>query len=521
MDLDGRTARFLFDTDEVEGASDDVSTLAINADGSTLAVASSLLIEWDLGRNLITSTRTSPSEPPRNFTGVGYAADRGLIASESGWEEGLPGLVVAYPTDGVGPWFELQRYADGVNALAVNGEAVVAAGAHGEVRPLPGDRDLNATSYTPTATAISADGRLVVAGTAEGQVLVWEVAHHDALQARAQAVAGPTGAQPDGFDTIAIGGATVALGTSTSIELLTWPELSPIRTIRAADLDAGYLSDVALDPNGTRIAFVAASAPFDSQITFVEDVNTGAQLGRFDLGDLRTSVVFAGPDRVAVADESGAHLWNLAAGDVHTIVPPNELVPTGLAFDGEHGRLALAMGAPESNGVTIQVFDVDDPSAPIATVAGSEPMAFTPDGSTLVHRRGSQVAASAIETQQSRLLGPPIDPVALAIDAGSRYVAAGSADGRMLMLDLARGVAVGEPFTAHQTDPGASMDVSTSADGSTVMSVGSLEPVVVTWWYPDGWPEVACNAVRRNLNPEEWVEVFLDDPRRTTCANHP
>ncbi len=91
-----------------------------------LAVASSLLIEWDLGRNLITSTRTSPSEPPRNFTGVGYAADRGLIASESGWEEGLPGLVVAYPTDGVGPWFELQRYADGVNALAVNGEAVVA-----------------------------------------------------------------------------------------------------------------------------------------------------------------------------------------------------------------------------------------------------------------------------------------------------------------------------------------------------------------------------------------------------------
>ena len=227
-------------------------------------------------------------------------------------------------------------------------------------------------------------------------------------------------------------------------------------------------------------------------------------------------MVFAGPDRVAVADESGAHLWNLAAGDVHTIVPPNELVPTGLAFDSEHGRLALAMGAPESNGVTIQVFDVDDPSAPIATVAGSEPMAFTPDGSTLVHRRGSQVAASAIETQQSRLLGPPIDPVALAIDAGSRYVAAGSADGRMLMLDLARGVAVGEPFAAHQTDPGASMDVSTSADGSTVMSVGSLEPVVVTWWYPDGWPEVACNAVRRNLNPEEWVEVFLDDPRRTT-----
>ena len=89
-DLDGRTARFLFDTDEVEGASDDVSTLAINADGSTLAVASSLLIEWDLGRNLITSTRTSPSSHRGTSRGSAMQPTVASSPRRAGGKRGFP-----------------------------------------------------------------------------------------------------------------------------------------------------------------------------------------------------------------------------------------------------------------------------------------------------------------------------------------------------------------------------------------------------------------------------------------------
>jgi WD40 repeat protein len=113
-------------------------------------------------------------------------------------------------------------------------------------------------------------------------------------------------------------------------------------------------------------------------------------------------------------------------------------------------------------------------------------VAFSPDGSTLASGGYGEIQ-------------------------GYQYI-----NGEIAFWDVASGQRLGEPLIAL----GAVSEVAFRPDGRQVASVSSLGTTgtVILWDADlDSWKQRACQVANRNLTPEEWTQIFGEEPYRETC----
>jgi WD40 repeat protein len=345
-------------------------------------------------------------------------------------------------------------------------------------------------------TALAYDGRLLVAGCADGAIRLWEVETgqaHDLVQAKATALSVYSVAySPDG-KTLASAGAN---GT-----ILLWDVAS--RQPRPPMLDGQFLPAEAVVFASTGMLAASGCTHFD--------------------------------DAIGICDQTQISLWDSSSWELRARLTEPALTTEHLAFSPDGALLASAGCArTDAAGYCIQGQVV---LRDVATGELRPPLeghtdavkrvAFSPDGRLLASASYDRsVIVWDVATGQpvgQRLVGHGYYALSVVfspdgatlLSGGVRLATSGRGfQGEVILWDVATGQQLGGPFLAHRLGP---KDLAISPDGRRLISA-SYDGTVIVWdldW--DSWRERACRLANRNLTAEEWTQFFGSEPYQATC----
>ena len=254
-------------------------------------------------------------------------------------------------------------------------------------------------------------------------------------------------------------------------------------------------------------------------------------------------------------------IWEVATGRRLAKIPTEPTWPQSVAFTPDQTMIVAGLGNGE-----IRRWRADS-GLPVGTPIATEGQAngvvarITPDGRTFVAAVQDKLVLFDARTgaRLAVLAGHTDNITALSISADGSRAASVGFDGKLILWDLIRRNAVGEPLVGGT---GARFGVAFSSDGTTVATVGDDRSVVL-WdvasrqrlgamfghlgasreatFAPDGrslatiddegslafwnldpstWEAKACQLAGRNLSRDEWDQLVGGDYRRT-CPQWP
>jgi len=106
----------------------------------------------------------------------------------------------------------------------------------------------------------------------------------------------------------------------------------------------------------------------------------------------------------------------------------------------------------------------------------------------------------------------------LAFSSDDKLLFSGGQDGMVRIWDTVSGQPFGLPF---QEEALLSSTLAVSPDGHWLASAGANSTIRVYDISLQGWQDLACQIVRRNLYYKEWLQFLPDKPYQMTCAGQP
>jgi WD40 repeat protein len=220
---------------------------------------------------------------------------------------------------------------DILSALAVSpsGHLLAAATAWGQVSAA--NLDMQSATYRVTpegiplsGLAVSPDGRRLLIGTSTGELVVWDVAQHQAIRRFKATEVANLGVSvlaylPDGRMAMAGLG---NWGGRTDIPLLELIDTETGQVIRQFTGHAYNVRSLAVSPDGKTV--LSGSQSYVSGVIglgdlILWDIETGQIIRRFDTGYDTTDIVFSADGRRAITSsvrDPNVNLWDVASGKI-------------------------------------------------------------------------------------------------------------------------------------------------------------------------------------------------------------
>ncbi len=405
---------------QLVGFSTWVNVVAFSPDGRTLAAGGSdnRVLTWDV--STWHALRTFPHPGP--VTGLAFLPDRSRLVTGSAdgttrlWP--LPGPVLAGAQDNV---FALSFSSTGTLAVgtAKNDHAVrlwqlTKPDKPVELRAVAAPKGTLLTG----AAAISADSRLVTAGTDNGMVLLWDTT----VLEKPHLAATLTGlSKVIEWLTFSPNSQVLAAGSDDNVIRL-WDVADPRRPHVLSTLrePTGYVFSVAFSPDGKILA--AAGADHKVRLWDVGQPSSPhllATLDAFESYVYSVAISASGNLLAAGSADHSIRIWNIAEPS-HPVPQGGALTgPTNTVFGLTFSPRSPYLAAGSTDG-TVRVWDVSRPSepAPLAVLRAADlevfVVSFSPDGSTLVGSgTGRDVHLWPAETGTAvnalcRIVGDPI-----------------------------------------------------------------------------------------------------------------
>jgi WD40 repeat protein len=364
-----------------------VTAVAFSPDGRTLTAGGSdnKVLMWEVGT--WHSLRTLPHPGP--VTGLAYLPDGLLTGSADGtarlWP--LPGSVLPGAQANV---FTLGFSSAGVLAVgtAKDDHGVRLWKLTDPAKPVQLGRAIPPPGAALTgAAAISADSRLVTAGTSNGTVFLWDAAD----PTRPQLIATLTGLHDTvEWLTFSPNSRILAAGSDDAVIRL-WDVADPrqpqvLSTLREP---TGFVFSVAFSPDGKTLA--AAGADHMVRLWDVSRPSTPELLARLDAFESYVYSVAISPSGTLLAAGSADHsirLWDITRPGHPVLQGPPLTGPNNTVFSLAFSSQSRYLAAGSTDG-TVRTWDVGKPSRPtslaILRATGSDVfvVSFSPDGSTL------------------------------------------------------------------------------------------------------------------------------------------
>jgi WD40 repeat protein/class 3 adenylate cyclase len=244
-------------------------------------------------------------------------------------------------------------------------------------------------------------------------------------------------------------------------------------TRRAVGAPLGQSGDaVAFAPGG-----LLASGSSQNGTVQLFDTKTRRQVGEFDAGSTVTDLAFD-PDgaRLAVATGTGAIIWDVGGRrQVARFSAANDIAATAVAFSTDGRRLATAFAN------TVSVWDVRSRSKiDLRSQSTIESIAFHPNGTMLAAARtGDSPVIWNLRrpTAPPRVLSNVSDALSVAYSADGKRLAAGTAQGPVMLLDAQTLRPLPVPLQGH-TGPVRSVSFDPR---SPMLASGGDDETVIVW----------------------------------------
>jgi WD40 repeat protein/class 3 adenylate cyclase/tRNA A-37 threonylcarbamoyl transferase component Bud32/energy-coupling factor transporter ATP-binding protein EcfA2 len=420
--------------------------------------------------------------------------------------------------------------------------------------PLPAQGWIVSVAFTP-------DGRRIVGASFEGALRVWNLASGAIVQTFAgQSSGGNLAVTPDGRTVFsgAETGTVVAFDLSGSQQLgreFRWnaPDkgclntpcfvINPQTTLMAASQGDGTVALIDLRTRRVIDTLAARNGRPAEALAFFPDgrrLVTGGVAGRVTLWDVHARKVLrtiryaepvwwlaVSPDgrrlavqtRTAVSPRSRVEVRDVASNRVlYSRTVTIDRGRGGLFFSPDGRRLAvLACCRP---GSPIEVWDarLGQRKLSVAVDGYAASLAFSPDGRRLAAGTNDGKVL-LLGAQDGERRGPPIEvgkneinPVSFSPDG--RLLAASAADQTATVWDLASRTRLGTTFpTVQGTLPVANF----APDGDLVISY--LADAVKWPMDPRTWERFACKVAGRDLTPAEWDDILPDRNHQRVCPS--
>jgi WD40 repeat protein len=470
-----------------------ISTLALAADGKTLAVATdfrNLLVLWDL---------TAKKELRRWEAKVGWAlalSPDGKILASTNPDRSLR----LWDTATGKELAELKGHTDTIWTVAFSpdGKLLASAGDDGTIRlwdPVSGKEQHRFGQHYGhvRSLAFSPDGKTLV--SAGSKIALWDVATQKDLL--------PTPGHKDGVFALALSPDGKTLASTGFDQTLRFWDLSIGREQRRIDVNNMWSGQSAFSPDGKTVAWS------DDKTLCLADTATGQNLRRVETKAKLWCVAFSpNGTLLAAGTDFGIDLRNPADGKIiRTIDTPNNTA-LHLAFSPDGSAIAAAnMGTDE------------EPVAVLwATATGKELVrlkghtkevrfvAFAPDGrQVLTGSRDETIRLWDVRTGKGvrRFEGPKDTVFAVAVSPDGNTVAGAVKDGTVRLWETATGRERCR-FEGHRSW---AMSVVFSPDGRRVIS-GSCDTTCLVWDVTGLMTEKGLRRVE--LGADEWATLWAD-----------
>jgi WD40 repeat protein len=419
-----------------------------------------------------------------------------------------------------------------------------------DLTPLPAQAWIVSVAFTP-------DGRRVVGASLEGNLRVWDLASGAIVQTFADQSSGENLAvTPDGRTLFsgAETGTVVAWDLSGSQQLgrglgwntrgqnqgcLTTPcfVFNPQSTLMATSQGDGTVALIDLRTGRVIDTLAARNGPQAEAMAFFPDgrrLATGGIAGRVTLWDVHARKVLrtirfpegvwwvaVSPDgrrlavqsRTAVNPRSYVEVRDVASNRVlYSRMITIDRGRGGLFFSPDGRRLAVPHCCEP--GAPIELWDArtGERALSLSVDGYAAGLAFSPDG-RLLAAGTNDGKVLLLDAQDGERLGPPIEvgkheiaPVSFSPDG--RLLAASSGDETATVWDLVSRKRLGTTFP--------SVFVAQFApDGD--LAIAHLEDIVKWPMDPRAWMRFACQVAGRDLTPAEWRDVLPDRDYRRVC----
>ena len=363
-----------------------------------------------------------------------------------------------------------------------------------------------------TQLTIVADGTTLYGAGKQGDVTAWDLTGARGLQRSFRT--GPTSAA---VFAVTPGSQTFAVANRAG-----YVDLLDSRTLdRTARIHAPAATRIAISRDGRTIA----TADRAGAVGFI-DLQTGRPLGTAQHAHIGRVLSLAFSPRGDWLASSGAdravYLWDARRRrpvKLYSIPPGSALPPTGLSFNPDGTRLAVAIAHSDGTG------ELDVLSVPRFALVAKVPVApggqteFSRDGRRLLYRDDSGQVWT-IDTRTWRVRGLTVGgrakPGDFALAPDNRRLATTSGDGTAQLWDISSGRTIGSPLGVGVTRPVSATFV---AGGTALVTLADDGRGAVWDLRPRAWQTRACTIAGRPLTRAEWRHVLPDRPYEPACAH--
>jgi WD40 repeat protein len=445
-------------------------------------------------------------------------------------------------------------------SFSPDGLALASAGRGGKVllwdlAPLASEDDADAPASQTLVghagsvwdLAFNADNRTVATAGGEGQVVLWDRTGEHPL---ARGFAKIPDAFPDALDaaispdgrTLAVAGVSWDRASGASATIIDqWVWLYDMTTEQPLEqLDTNNdTAAVTFSHDGRRLF----SASYSGRVIRVWDVDRdsaafGQSIETPALVHSRAVTwltVSPGGGILASGGEDTTLLWDsMTYQPIGRLVPDQPIPDKGLAFSPD--GMLLATGGTDR---VIRLWEVDGQELTNELGGVHEEVikfiAFSPDGERLFSASDTEfyVWDLTVEPPAARLLRAqgytefdvraPGDIQAMVFDATGRYLVTAPDDEVIIFWDAPPLQVLGPLISGFPYGLGLRGQVIMvgTPDGSAFVTVDRSGLIQLWEFNLEGWLERACQRANRNMTPDEWQQLFGDEPYRLTCPNLP